>query len=85
VNGVAPGPVRNAEFTRVLAAVLERPAPLLVPASALRLLLGEMAQELLLSSTRVRPERLTRAGFGFRFGDLESALRFELGRENVAG
>lgn len=78
VNGVAPEPVRNAEFTKILASVLRRPALLPVPAFALRTLLGEMGQELLLSSTRVRPTRLAQAGFRFLFPDLESALRFSL-------
>lgn len=81
VNVVAPEPVRNAEFTAALARVLRRPAFLPVPAVALRLLLGrEMAEELLLSSTRVVPRRLQGAGFQFRHTDLEQALRFELGR-----
>ena len=85
VNAVAPEPVTNAEFTRILAAVLGRPALLPVPAVALRILLGEMGRQLLLSSTRVRPTRLSRMGFRFRFPDLDSALRFELGRESSQG
>jgi uncharacterized protein (TIGR01777 family) len=80
VNAVGPDPVPNREFTRTLARVLRRPAFLPAPAFALRLALGEMADELLLGSQRVVPERLTRAGFSFRFPRLEDALRHMLGK-----
>jgi uncharacterized protein (TIGR01777 family) len=83
VNAVAPEPVRNAEFTRVLGRVLRRPAVLAVPTFAIRTILGEMGQELLLSGARVAPRRLTEGGFRFRFPDLEAALRFELGRPSA--
>lgn len=77
-NTVAPEPVRNAEFTAELARVLKRPAIVPVPAFSLRLLYGEMADALLLSSQRVVPERLEQAGFTFehrRIGEaLESVL-----------
>jgi len=75
VNVVAPNPARNADFTRVLARVLRRPAIFPAPAFALRLMLGEMADALLLSSQRVVPEKLTAGGFRFQFADLEAALR----------
>jgi uncharacterized protein (TIGR01777 family) len=74
VNLVAPEPVRNSEFTRVLASVLHRPAIFPAPALALRLALGEMAGALLLSSQRVQPERLARYGYAFRYENLEPAL-----------
>lgn len=80
VNGVAPTPVRNAEFARTLGQVLGRPAVIPTPPFALRLVLGEMADELLLAGNRIYPGRLEQAGFRFAFPDLESALRFELGR-----
>jgi NAD dependent epimerase/dehydratase family enzyme len=80
VNAVAPHPVRNAEFGRTLGNVLGRPAILPAPAPVLRLLLGEMADQLLLTGARVLPERLLARGFEFRFPDLEGALRHELGR-----
>ncbi|HZV02024.1 MAG TPA: TIGR01777 family oxidoreductase [Planctomycetota bacterium] len=80
VNAVAPGAVDNREFSRVLGRVLRRPAFLPLPALAVRLLFGEMGRELLLASQRVRPAALDAAGFRFRHPDLESALRFELGR-----
>ena len=75
VNVVAPNPARNAEFTRVLARVLRRPAIFPAPAFALRLLLGEMADALLLSSQRVVPQKLSERGFRFQYAELEAALR----------
>lgn len=74
VNMVAPNPVTNAEFTRVLGKVLSRPTILPVPTFALHMAFGEMADELLLSSARVEPRRLLDAGFSFRYADLSSAL-----------
>ena len=74
VNFVAPNPVRNAEFTRILAAVLGRPALLPLPAFAARLALGEMAQELMLSSQRVEPAKLRASGYSFHFPELGPAL-----------
>jgi uncharacterized protein len=78
VNVVAPNPARNADFTKALAKVLHRPAILPAPAFALRLILGEMADALLLSSQRVVPEKLTQQHFKFQYADLESALRSAL-------
>jgi len=80
VNAVAPEAVTNREFTRTLARVLRRPAVVPVPAFALRVAMGEMADALLLSSTRVASTRLTEVGYAFRDGDLEAALRWSLGR-----
>jgi uncharacterized protein len=80
VNVVAPRPVTNAEFTKTLGRVLDRPTLLGVPAFALRLALGEMADATLLASTRVRPEHLEATGYQFRFAELEGALRHCLGR-----
>jgi hypothetical protein len=75
VNLVAPNPVRNAEFTKVLASVLGRPAFFPVPEFALRLAFGKMAaEELLLASARVEPGKLLASGYGFRFRDLRAAL-----------
>jgi hypothetical protein len=83
VNAVAPAPVTNREFTRVLGRVLGRPTLVPLPALAVRLLLGEMGQALLLDSARVLPQRLERAGFRFRHPDLETALRAALARERT--
>ena len=80
VNFAAPVPVRNAEFAATLGRVLGRAALVPAPAVALRLALGEMADALLLSSTRVEPAKLTRSGYEFRFTELEPYLRYCLGR-----
>ncbi|PKN33118.1 MAG: TIGR01777 family protein [Deltaproteobacteria bacterium HGW-Deltaproteobacteria-19] len=73
-NCTAPGPVRNAEFTRVLAGVLGVPAFLpSVPGFLMRLVLGEFGG-VILKGQKVMPGRLLREGFHFRFPDLPSAL-----------
>lgn len=74
LNGTAPAPVTNRMFTQVLAKALHRPAFLHVPAWPLRLLLGDFAQELLLSGQRVMPDAALRHGFDFRYPTLEAAL-----------
>jgi len=73
-NMTAPAPVTNKEFTAVLAAVLHRPAALVVPASLLKLSLGESAS-LLLEGQRVMPKRMLAAGQAIRFPTLEGALK----------
>jgi len=75
VNAVSPEPVTNREFTRALAAALRRPAVFRVPACALRLAGGAMADEMILASQRVTPARLEAHGFQFRWSELEPALR----------
>jgi uncharacterized protein len=75
VNVVSPHPVTNREFTKTLGRVLSRPTLLPMPAAMARLLFGEMADALLLSSARVQPARLLAAGYRFRHADLETALR----------
>lgn len=82
LNAVAPNPVRNAEFTRTLAAALGRPASLRVPAFALRLRFGEMAS-MLLESQRVRPQAALAAGFGFRRPELAPALEDLLSQDTA--
>ena len=82
VNAVAPNPVTNIEFTKTLGQVLGRPTIVPMPATTARLLLGEMAEELLLASTRVEPKRLVQSGYQFRQPTLEAALRHVLGRTN---
>jgi uncharacterized protein len=75
VNLVAPNPVRNADFTKVLAAVLGRPAFLPVPGFALRLAFGKQAaEEMLLASQLVEPGKLGSSGYTFRFRELRAAL-----------
>ncbi len=80
VNVVAPTPVPNEEFTKVLAKALHRPALFPAPAFALRLVLGEMADALLLSSQRVMPKGLEKLGYRFLHADLSSALNTVLQR-----
>ena len=72
-NGSAPEPVRNVEFARALGHALRRPAFMPVPAFALRMLFGEMA-EMLLTGQRAVPARATEGGFRFRFQKLDDAL-----------
>jgi uncharacterized protein (TIGR01777 family) len=80
VNAVSPNPVRNSEFAERLGQVLHRPALVPVPAFALRLLFGEMADAALLASQRVAPARLLEGGFEFRHPTLPEALRTVLDR-----
>jgi len=83
VNATAPHPVTNATFTDALGRVLGRPTFLRVPAPAVRLLLGEMGRETLLSGQRAVPTRAEADGFPFLYPGLEDALRFQLGRAPV--
>lgn len=78
VNLTAPEPVTNRELTRVLARTLHRPAVFPVPAAALRLLYGEMAQ-IVTTGQRVVPGRLSAAGYRFAYPELEPALADLLG------
>jgi len=80
VNAVAPSPLSQIEFARTLARVVRRPCIAPLPAPIVRLLLGTMGEELLLGGSWVKPAALTASGYPFLFSDLESALRFELGR-----
>jgi uncharacterized protein len=82
VNAVAPAPVRNADYTAVLAGLLHRPALVPVPPFGPRLLLGaEGAREIAEASQNVRPQQLINVGHQFRYPELEPALRHVLGRE----
>ena len=75
INVVSPRPVRNVEFTKVLADTMNRPAFLGAPAFALRLALGEMADGMLLASERVQPALLEKLGYRFQHPDLRGALQ----------
>ncbi|UCG15692.1 MAG: TIGR01777 family oxidoreductase [Phycisphaerales bacterium] len=79
VNVTAPNPVTNAEFTKALGRVVGRPTLLALPAFAARVALGQMANEMLLASTRVVPRRLSETRYAFRYEHLEAALRHLLG------
>ncbi len=76
----APNPLRNRAFTEVLAAVLDRPALVPVPAMALQALFGEMAEATILTSQRAMPRVLEQTGYRFLYPELEPALRHLLGR-----
>lgn len=78
VNAVAPESVRNSEFTSALGAALARPSIIPVPSFILRMLMGEMADELLLASTRAVPKNALESGFKFSYPNLRDALRKEI-------
>jgi uncharacterized protein (TIGR01777 family) len=80
VNAVAPSPVTNAAFGSALGEALHRPAILPVPAFALRLMFGEMAEATVLASQRVRATKLVDSGYAFRYPELDGALRHLLVR-----
>jgi uncharacterized protein (TIGR01777 family) len=79
VNVTAPAPVTNAEFSKVLARALHRPAVMRVPALALRALYGEMSH-IITTGQRAIPERLEQLGYAFRYPDLSAALQDVLQR-----
>ena len=80
VNLVSPNPVTNVEFTRVLGKILNRPTIFPLPAPVARLMLGEVADALLLASQRVEPAKLKEVGYEFRYPELEGALQHLIGR-----
>jgi len=80
VNVTSPAPQTNREFVKTLGRVLRRPAIVPLPGGAVRAMFGEMGEVMLLGGQRVVPERLDKAGFAFRYPELEAALRVELGR-----
>jgi len=84
VNATAPAPVRNAAFTQALAAALNRPAWLRLPATILHRLAGDFADELLLGGQRVLPAKALASGFEFRHPTLASALAGILGTERAS-
>ena len=78
VNFTAPTPVRNEEFTRLMAKTLSRPAWFNVPAPVVKLVFGQMGDETMLYSQRAFPEILRASGFEWRYGDLGNTLHSEL-------
>lgn len=78
VNAVGPTPVRNADFVKALGKALHRPTIFPLPEFVIRGVMGEMGEELLLTSARAVPEKLQAAGYKFRHADLEEALRAAL-------
>lgn len=80
VNVGSPNPMTNAGYTKVLGKVLGRPTILPLPAPAARVMLGEVADALLLASQRMEPAKLRSTGYTFRYPQLEGALRHLLGK-----
>ncbi len=80
INATAPTPVNNAEFSRVLGKVLKRPSKLSIPEANMKILLGEMAEELLLKGQHVIPEKALASGYQFQYASLEAALKQLLGK-----
>lgn len=78
VNAASPGPVTNEEFTKTMGEVLYRPTFIPLPEFAVSMLMGEMGDALLLTSTKVIPKRLEDAGFEFKYPDLKGALEHAL-------
>ena len=78
VNVCTPEPITNKAFTETLGSVLGRPTVFWVPGFAVRLLFGQMGEELLLASVRIRPAKLEGSGYTWRYPELESALEYVL-------
>ena len=74
INGTSPNPVRNEVFAKTLGKVLQRPSMLPMPALAVKLLMGQMGEELLLSGKRILPEKIVEAGYKFQYPHLKDAL-----------
>jgi uncharacterized protein (TIGR01777 family) len=77
VNAASPNPLRNAEFATTAIQALGQKSVSAMPSFMVRLAMGEMGQELILSSRRIQPARLLAAGYRFRFPELGQALRHE--------
>jgi uncharacterized protein (TIGR01777 family) len=77
VNAVSPNPLRNAEFAKVSSQALGQKPGGVMPALVVRMVMGEMGEELVLASRRIQPARLIAAGYCFQFPELDTALRHE--------
>ncbi|MDX8381163.1 MAG: TIGR01777 family oxidoreductase [Ghiorsea sp.] len=74
INGTAPIPVKNAQFTKTLGDVLKRPTILPMPAFLVSLLMGQVGEELLLAGKKVLPVKISKQGYPFKYAALEKAL-----------
>ncbi len=74
INGTSPNPVTNQTFTKSLSKALKRPAIFPLPALVVKLLMGQMGEELLLAGKKVLPRKVLDAGYQFKYGELEKAL-----------
>ena len=79
VNIVSPSPVQSGDFSRTVGSVLKRPVFFTVPKRVIKLVLGEMGEEIILGGAKVAPRKLIKAGFRFEDEDLETFLRSEIG------
>ena len=82
VNAVSPNPLRNADFATTSAQALGRKPGMSLPAFLVRLVMGEMGEEFMLSSRRIQPSKLLAAGYQFGFPELGQALRHEMASMN---
>ena len=85
LNLTAPNPVPQATFASALGRVLGRPTVLPVPSLAVKALLGEMGEEMLLQGQRTKPQRTEESGYRFLYEGLEESLRHKLGRPSGEG
>lgn len=83
INAVSPNPLRNADFARVSSRVLGQKPRGTMPAFLVRLMMGEMGEEFILSSRRIQPAKLLAAGYRFRFPELEVALKHEIEKLDI--
>lgn len=83
VNAVSPNPLRNAEFAIRASQAMEQKCGGTMPAFMVRLVMGEMGDELILSSRRIQPAKLFAAGYNFRFPELEQAVRHEWEKSKI--
>jgi len=74
INLVSPNPCTNRDFNKTLGGVLKRPAFFVIPSFIIKIIFGQMGKELLLSSTRVHPQKLLESGYTFNYPELEKAL-----------
>lgn len=81
INGTAPEPVSNISFSKSLGQVLKRPAILPMPAFVIKLLMGQMGEELLLAGKRILPTKISLSGYVFKFSYLDKALKDVINKE----
>jgi len=75
INGTSPNPVTNQVFTKVLGTMLRRPTIFPMPLIVVKLLMGQMGEELLLAGKRILPKKISDAGYNFQYQKLEDALK----------
>ena len=75
INGTSPNPVTNQVFTKVLGTMLRRPTIFPMPLIVVKLLMGQMGEELLLAGKRILPKKISDAGYNFQYPKLEDALK----------